>query len=122
MNPRELNRHVAAWLAAHAPALLEDASLLVALPRQHTKKSAEGTYQVERWFWNVRVPAGHALLIALDHAPADVGDVVIAECYRIPRDVVGARKVIARYRLTTEDDRVGSWLDSHRLLYGGSLE
>lgn len=107
------------WLTQHAPDLLRDATLIVALPHAMIKKAKGVPYATERWFWNVgRRDAAFVLLIALDHAPADKTDIVVAEAYRVPQAAIGTRAGVARYKLAAAN-RVGSFLDPFRVTIPG---
>lgn len=110
-----LRRLAMLHLSARMPPVVEQATVLAALPRPLTKKTAQGSYQTVRWFWNVdRGDAPYVVLVALDHAPTNADDLVIAECYRIPRADLGGRRKLVRYRVARAN-RVGSFLDRFRV-------
>lgn len=106
------------WVTAHlirvAPELIDDAVLAVALPKRHTKRTSTGSYQAERWFWNVREQSEFLLLVGLARPPLDQASIEIEECFRVPRSAVGDRKVLARYRVKRAN-RTGGFLDEWRV-------
>lgn len=107
---RELNHHVRKHILAVDGEVLDDAELVVALPKRMTKTARGNSYDAERWFWNLRGQEPFVLLIALATRPASTTDIAIAEAFRVPRKEVGARKVLARYR-AKKINRTGSFLD-----------
>lgn len=113
-NHQELPNWVRQHILGIAGDLLDDAELIVALPKRMTKSARGRSYEAERWFWNVRDAEPFLLLIALARPPRDAGDIVIAEAFRLPRKEIGDRKVLARYR-TKKVNRTGSLLDRFAL-------
>lgn len=109
-NQQELPKLVREHILAVYADVLEEATLIVALPKRMTKTTRGSSYQAERWFWNLRGDEPFLLLIALARPPREASDIVIAQAFRVPRAEVGDRQVLARYR-TAKVNRVGSFLD-----------